>query len=190
MVGIYTIASTSILAVSGSLISRMLYEEVDWEIKIIMYPDLILKNLLILGGCLLIIVYLIRNEITTRENLELNHKLESEKEFREKSHSNSLFSYCANITKECFVKEKSEFLLPEANGYRESIMDFIVETVHPEDMERLAGLINQEYYEKRLEENPNYSIKIRVAPKVILALTNHRLTEEDRKQIKRNQEWI
>ena len=190
LVGIYTIASTSILAVSGSLVSKMLYEEVDYEVKIIMYPDLILKNFLILGGCLLIIVYLVQNEITARENHELNNKLKAEKEFREKFHSNALLSYCANITKDCFVKEKSEFLLPEANGYRESIMDFIVETLHPEDMERLAGLINEEYYEKQIEKQPDYSIKIRMAPKAILALTNQRLTEEDRKQLKSNREWI
>ena len=33
-----------------------------------MYWELILKDLLILGGCLLIIVYLVRNEITAGEN--------------------------------------------------------------------------------------------------------------------------
>ena len=190
LLGIYTMASTTILAVSGSLISRMLYEEVELEVKTIMYPDLILKNLLILGGSLLIVVYLVRQEMAVRETLELNEELETEKEFREKFHSNALLSYCANITKDCFVKEKSEFVIPETVGYRESIMDFIMETVHPEDMERLSGLITEEYYEKRLKENPRYSIKIRVASKAILALVNNRLTEEEKSRLKENREWI
>lgn len=190
LLGIYTMASTTILAISGSLISRMLYEEVELEVKTIMYPDLILKNLLILGGSLLIVVYLVRQEMAVRETLELNEELETEKEFREKFHSNALLSYCANITKDCFVKEKSEFILPDSGGYRESIMDFIMETVHPEDMERLSGLVSQEHYEQCLKENPDYSFKIRIAPKPILALVGHRLTDEVKNQLKENPEWI
>ena len=190
LLGIYTTASTVILALSGSLVSRMLYEEVEMEVKIIMYPDIIMKNILILGGCLLIIFYLVHREEAVREKHKLNRELETEKEFRENFHSNSLLTYCANITKDRFVKEKSEFILPEVGGYRESMMEFIMETVHPEDMEKLAGLVTEEYYEKKLESNPNYRLKIRVAPKAVLALVNTRLTEEVKQQLKENREWI
>lgn len=123
LLGIYTTASTVILALCGSLVSRMLYEEVEMEVKIIMYPDIIMKNILILGGCLLIIFYLVHREEAVREKQKLNRELETEKEFRENFHSNSLLTYCANITKDRFVKEKSEFILPEVGGYRESLVE-------------------------------------------------------------------
>ena len=93
------------------------------EVKSIMYPDIIMKNILILGGCLLIIFYLVHREEAVREKQKLNRELETEKEFRESFHSNSLLTYCANITKERFVKEKSEFILPEVGGYQESMME-------------------------------------------------------------------
>ncbi len=39
LLGIYTAASTVILALCGSLVSRMLYEEVEMEVKIITVND-------------------------------------------------------------------------------------------------------------------------------------------------------
>lgn len=190
LLAIYTMTATSVLAVSGSLISRMLYTDVPLSIKIVMYPDIILKNILILGGSLLIIIYLVQSETNHREKLELDEELKTEKEFREKFHSDSLLSYCANISTNCFIKEKSEFILPDETGYIESIMDFIMETVHPEDMEVLSNLASVEYYEKRLSEDPHYSLKIRLAPKPILALVGHRLTTEQKEQIKHDRDWI
>lgn len=53
-------------------------------------------------------------------------------------------------------------------------------------MEKLAGLVTEEYYEKKLGSNPNYRLKIRVAPKAVLALVNTRLTEEVKQQLKEN----
>ena len=70
------------------------------------------------------------------------------------------------------------------------MMKFIMETVHLEDMEKLAGLVTEEYYKKRLESNPNDRLKIRVVSKVVLALVNIRLTEEVKQKLKENWEWI
>lgn len=190
LLGLYTMSATAVLAVSGSLISYMLYTDIPLEVKRIMYPDVIIKNLLILGGCLLIIVYLVLSETINNEKLELNEALATEKEFRTKFHSDSLLSYCANVTKNRFVKEKSEFILPDEMGYSESMMDFIMETVHPEDMEKLAVLTSLEYYEKRLDNDPHYSLKIRLAPKAILALASVRLSEETREQLRQDRDWI
>ena len=190
LLGIYSMCATTVLAVSGSLISRMLYTDVPLSVKVVMYPDIIMKNFLILGGSLLIIVYLVLSERIQEEKRELNEELKTEQEFREKFHSNSLLSYCANISSNCFVREKSEFILPDENGYMNSIMDFIMETVHPEDMETLSVLTSIDYYEKRLLENPHYSLKIRLAPKPILALVNHRLTDEMREELREDRDWI
>lgn len=190
LLGIYSMSATTVLALSGSLISRMLYADIDYSVKLVMYPDIIMKNFLILGGCLLIIIYLVLSERIQREKLDLDEELKTEKEFREKIYSGSLLSYCANITANCFVKEKSEFVLPDETGYIDSIMDFIMETVHPEDMDILSGLTSIEYYENRLLEDPNYTLKIRLAPKPILAFVGHRLTPEMRDHLKEDRDWI
>ncbi|MBR5577390.1 MAG: GGDEF domain-containing protein [Lachnospiraceae bacterium] len=190
LLAVYTISATTVLAVSGSLVSQMLYTDVPQSIKVIMYPDIIMKNCLILGGSLLIIFYLVLREIAHKETQVLNEELETEREFRETFHSDSLLSYCANITKNCFVKEKSEFILPDENGYRESILDFIMETVHPEDMEKIADLISLDHYEQQLDADPHYSFKIRLAPKPILALAGFRLSEEMKKELRADRDWI
>lgn len=182
--------STAALAISGHLISKLLYSEMPRYIEVSMYQDILLKNALIMGNGFLIVIYQIRQEQSSRQNIILAKDLETERGFRANLYSDALFSYCANVTKDRFVEGFGNFTLNTEGSYREAIIEFLLDTAHPQDLDALSEVMSPEYYEMRLKGDPTYGFRMRMAAKALEAIPEIRQQEELMERIKSGQEWI
>ncbi|MBQ9991535.1 MAG: GGDEF domain-containing protein [Lachnospiraceae bacterium] len=186
----YSAISTVVQALSGRLISKLLYAELPDYVKEALYLDILLKNVLILGGSFLIVFFLIKQEQSNQRSMTLEQNLQTERDFRGNLQSNALFSYCANVTRDRFVEGFGTFTFDPEEGYNNSIMNFIMDSVHPEDMDILTELATPESYEKHLEEEPNFTLRIRMAPRALLSIPDFRPPKEALLLLSSNREWI
>ena len=188
---IYMAASTVVLSFSSLLVSGLIYSDnIPHYIEVSMYTDMLLKNTLILGCSFLIVWVQIRQEQSHQRSEELHQDLQTERTFRANLNSSALLSYCANITRDHFVDGFGNLSFDGEAGYRETIMTFLVDSVHPDDLHVLSDVTTPEYYSRHLLNDPNYTLRMRMFPKALLSLPDFHPSVELFDRLNSDREWL
>lgn len=188
---VYMGMSTAVLAISSRMLSPLIYSDrLAYSIQVPMYTDMLLKNILILGSSFLIVIFQVRQEQIAHRSAKLAQNLQTERSFRANLHSDALLSYCANITRDCFVEGFGNFAFDSEAGYRESLFTFLLNSIHPEDMDVLSEMSSPEYYEQHLNGDPSFSLRMRIFPKAMLSLPGFRLSPELTERLNSDREWM
>lgn len=135
--------------------------------------SLILKDIALLAGSYLILIFQVRSFREGRKNEEQDDLLKREQYVRGRLYENGLVNYCANVTKDCFLEGGEYFCLnlTKDTKYSQILQSLTEKCMFPED-KAIMDRIGQEYYEDRLEKNPSYNLCFRINPQRFLAFTS------------------
>ena len=166
----YSVASCIVMLITDTPIYPLAAasaSEVDfckWEQ--VLFPNLLLKNLLILASYFLILLFSIYQQRAYDKQVHVNLALQREQQFRHNLTKGNIFSYCANLS----TDRLEEFSIPQFleqhkdSSYRALLFRFFNACVHPEDRVDTRQFGNLQYYTSILTTEPSYNLQLRVQP--------------------------
>lgn len=172
----YIAASDLILLISLWITTPLMREaDIPPSIGTAFYGNLLLWTALILLCSYLIAWIQCRQELQNQHYHLLDDELSREKSFRDNLHRDALLCYSANITRArieegacCFSAD----LLARCDSYFQLLREVAFSCVHPEDRDQLLQIGGPQYFENRLRTAPAYTLRLRISPHRMLAVTH------------------
>lgn len=186
------VSSSVVLLISAMFILPLIYDaSLSRRVQLMINADLLLKNLLILIGSFVIVLFHVWQEKKERQLMVIDSELKMERQFRENSQEDAILRFCFDVSLGEITEGLWFFQSPDSDFYQDTVTildEFRMGCVYEDERRYFIPLKDLEEHQDKLKI-PFHTFNARMSVDYLLNRMN--LSESIRKNLKKlNKVWI